>query len=349
MEFEIFKTGTHTSDKGVTKTYTQDDLNFIASSYLPSEHEAPIVIGHPVDNSPAFGWIESLKVVGDKLMAKAKDVVPEFKEALQKKLYKKRSVSLDADGKLRHVGFLGGAAPAVKGLADIKFSDSPSSVTFEQDLNLNEFSEISELNDKSKEEKNEKIEDPGIAKNSSLDDPAFTSSVISKLDSLKNQLSEIENSISDVSSFSDSFKPDIITNIKSQIDDLSYKFNYSEFEDKLNDKVVNQGTLTPAMKSKILDIISFINSQNFTSEFSANEFNSKIKTLFENFINSIPRIIYYENFAEKPDEDIIEDKADYSGLPVDEEASALHKKALFLMKKNDISYLSAINKLTMNN
>jgi len=49
MEFEIFKTGTHTSDKGITKTYTEEDLNFIASNYNPQEHEAPIVVGHPVD------------------------------------------------------------------------------------------------------------------------------------------------------------------------------------------------------------------------------------------------------------------------------------------------------------
>ena len=41
---------------------------------------------------------------------------------LNKGFIKKRSISLDKDGKLRHVGFLGGAAPAVKGLADIQFS-----------------------------------------------------------------------------------------------------------------------------------------------------------------------------------------------------------------------------------
>ena len=64
MEFEIFKTGTHTSDKGITKTYTEEDSNFIASNYNPQEHEAPIVVGHPVDNSPSFGWIESLKGSG---------------------------------------------------------------------------------------------------------------------------------------------------------------------------------------------------------------------------------------------------------------------------------------------
>ena len=45
MKFEIFKTGTHTSDKGIQKDYSLDDLNFIAQSYKPDEDEAPIVIG----------------------------------------------------------------------------------------------------------------------------------------------------------------------------------------------------------------------------------------------------------------------------------------------------------------
>ena len=132
-EFEIFKAGTHTSSNGTTKDYSIKDLEFIASSYNPAENEAPIVIGHPADNSPAYGWIESLKVVGDKLLAKPKEVIKEFSEAVKQGLYKKRSISLDKDGKLRHVGFLGGAAPAVKGLADIQFNE-PSAVTFEIDI-----------------------------------------------------------------------------------------------------------------------------------------------------------------------------------------------------------------------
>ena len=61
MQFEIFRTGNHTSDKGITKDYSLDDLNFIATSYNPEEDEAPIVIGHPEDNDPAFGWVSSFQ------------------------------------------------------------------------------------------------------------------------------------------------------------------------------------------------------------------------------------------------------------------------------------------------
>ena len=56
-------------------------------------HEAPVVIGHPKDNAPAFGWVEELKTDGKLLYAKFKQLVPEFIEAVkkgyvQKEIYK---------------------------------------------------------------------------------------------------------------------------------------------------------------------------------------------------------------------------------------------------------------------
>ncbi|MFA7288106.1 MAG: hypothetical protein WC055_04430 [Melioribacteraceae bacterium] len=123
MEMEIFSTGTHTSKNGVTKVYTEADLDSIAQSYNPEFHEAPITIGHPSDNSPAYGWVQSLKRTGDKLIATVSELLPEFKELLEQKLFKKRSVSLYPDGSLRHIGFLGALPPAVKGLKDLSFQD----------------------------------------------------------------------------------------------------------------------------------------------------------------------------------------------------------------------------------
>jgi hypothetical protein len=123
MEMEIFSTGTHTSKNGVTKTYTEADLDNIVNSYNPEYHEAPITIGHPSDNSPAYGWVQSLKRNGEKLIATVSDLLPEFKEMLEKKLFKKRSISLYPDGSLRHIGFLGALPPSVKGLKNLSFGD----------------------------------------------------------------------------------------------------------------------------------------------------------------------------------------------------------------------------------
>ena len=166
MEFEIFRTGKHTANNGNTKTYTEQDLDKIAESYNPKESEAPIVVGHPKDNSPAYGWIESIKRVGDRLVAKAKDIVPEFTEALKKGLYKKRSISLTPDGKLRHVGFLGAALPAVKGLADIKFNEEDQT-TYEMD-----FSESELKDDKTKAKVTQENNS-----NNSLDHSSFNDSL----------------------------------------------------------------------------------------------------------------------------------------------------------------------------
>jgi hypothetical protein len=97
-----------------------------------------VVVGHPKDNAPAYGWVESLKRDGEVLWAKLKDIVPEFREWLDKKLYKKRSISLYPDGSLRHVGFLGAVPPAVKGLPDPAFRNDGGADVTEIDLDFAE-------------------------------------------------------------------------------------------------------------------------------------------------------------------------------------------------------------------
>jgi hypothetical protein len=122
MWFEIFKSGTWKDSEGREKTWTDSDLDTIVAKYDPSD-PAPVVIGHPKDNAPAWGWIAALKRQGDTLLAQAKDLVPEFVDMLKRKLFRKRSMSVYPDLRLRHVGFLGAMPPAVKGLADIEFSE----------------------------------------------------------------------------------------------------------------------------------------------------------------------------------------------------------------------------------
>ena len=72
----------------------------------------------------------------------------------------------------------------------------------------------------------------------------------------------------------------------------------------------------------------------------------KVKLLLTDFLNSIPKIIYYENFAEKPEHIISSFSEDYSGLSLDEESAALHQKALSLMQKDNLSYEAAVIKLS---
>jgi len=118
---EIFRGGKQTDSAGTERTWTEADLERTVASYDPAKHEAPVVIGHPKDNAPAFGWIDGLKRQGAVLLARLKQVAPEFAQMVAEGKFKKRSVSFYPDGTLRHVGFLGAMPPAVKGLKDIAF------------------------------------------------------------------------------------------------------------------------------------------------------------------------------------------------------------------------------------
>jgi hypothetical protein len=118
----VFRTGRHTDSAGNIREWTEEDLDVIVGKYDPAKHEAPVVIGHPEESAPAYGWAEKLKREGQILYAKARDVVPEFADMVKRGLFKKRSISLYPDFTLRHVGFLGAVPPAVKGLPNMAFS-----------------------------------------------------------------------------------------------------------------------------------------------------------------------------------------------------------------------------------
>lgn len=137
-EIEIFAAGNHTSSNGAALAFSTSDLDAIAQSYNPQLFDAPAVVGHPRDNSPAYGWVESVRREGNKLIAKLKQVDADFQEAVKAGRYKKISASFyspDSSANpnpgsyyLRHVGFLGGMAPAVKGLKSVAFAEGEEGV-----------------------------------------------------------------------------------------------------------------------------------------------------------------------------------------------------------------------------
>ncbi len=124
MRIAVFRTGRHTDSKGNERQWTEADLDRIAAGYDPKSHEAPVVIGHPKENAPAYGWVKGLEREGDMLYAHVEPTVPEFQGWLKAGLFKKRSISLYPDMTLRHVGFLGAMPPAVKGLPDFAFAEN---------------------------------------------------------------------------------------------------------------------------------------------------------------------------------------------------------------------------------
>jgi hypothetical protein len=125
---EVFRGGRQTDSAGTERSWTEADLDHAVQNFNPAKHEPPVVIGHPKENLPAYGWVDGLKRQGLTLLARFKQVAPEFSQMVQEGRFKKRSVSFYPDGTLRHVGFLGAMPPAVKGLKDIAFGEEEIAV-----------------------------------------------------------------------------------------------------------------------------------------------------------------------------------------------------------------------------
>lgn len=139
----ILPAGRHVALDGRPVEFTEAILQEIAATYDPALHDAPLVIGHPTLNGPAYGWTRSLAVRDGMLYAEPHQVVPEFAEAANRKMYKKRSASVylpDSPGNptpgkhyLRHIGFLGAMPPAIKGIPDatLEFSEGDGALALE--------------------------------------------------------------------------------------------------------------------------------------------------------------------------------------------------------------------------
>lgn len=143
----IFRAGQQTAMSGLQLNFSESDLAAAAAAYNPELHEAPLVVGHPKSDGPAYGWVKSLAADGAGLFAEPDQVNAEFEEQVKAGAYKKVSAAFytpdhphnPAPGAyyLRHVGFLGAQPPAVKGLKGIEFAEDDQCVEVEL-----EFSEV---------------------------------------------------------------------------------------------------------------------------------------------------------------------------------------------------------------
>ena len=142
---EIFRPGRHTDDQGIAHHFSEADVDGMAASYNPALREAPLTVGHPKDNLPAYGWVKAVsRNAAGVLAITPHNVEPQFAEMVADKRFPKRSASFyppqapnnPTPGKwyLRHVAFLGAQPPAIAGLKDIQFSedDAGGAVSFSE-------------------------------------------------------------------------------------------------------------------------------------------------------------------------------------------------------------------------
>lgn len=129
--FAIFKAGVHTDSSGRVVRISVEDLQQIANAYEPALAAAPLVVGHPELDMPAYGWVKRLTVEGEELLAEAEDVAAEFAAMVNQRRFPNRSAAIFLENTpgnpkpgqkyLKHVGFLGAAPPAIRGLKPVTF------------------------------------------------------------------------------------------------------------------------------------------------------------------------------------------------------------------------------------
>lgn len=135
---EILKVGPVTAKNGIRYNFSEHDLQHMIDVYNPNLYRAPLVIGHPSEQAPAYGYVKALSYANGKLLAEPVQVDPQFSEMVNSGKYLSLSASFyapHAPGNpkpgttyLRHVGFLGAAPPAVKGLAFPQFAEGNNNI-----------------------------------------------------------------------------------------------------------------------------------------------------------------------------------------------------------------------------
>lgn len=125
--FDFFRVGRHVAMNGMSLEFAESDLDQICRNYR-FQNPAPLVIGHPELDSPAFGSVEEIFHKNGSLYAVAvcgRTLLSLVKSGRFKNRSAKFAKAPSLPGlSLRHIGFLGAAAPAVRGLSPLSFSSN---------------------------------------------------------------------------------------------------------------------------------------------------------------------------------------------------------------------------------
>ena len=135
----LARPGRFTDMHGQDVELTPALLAQLAASYDPAIYQAPLVVGHPKANAPAFGWLDAIEATPEGLFGTPINVDPFFADAVRSGRYPKRSLSFwPADHPqsptpgqpyIRHLGVLGAVPPAIPGLRGADLADPDAGIT----------------------------------------------------------------------------------------------------------------------------------------------------------------------------------------------------------------------------
>lgn len=311
----IMKVGKHTDNKGNVVEFSAADLKDIATFYNPKDHEAPLVIGHPKTDAPAYGWTHKLEFDegANELVAFADINAPEFSEAIDKKFYKKISASFypkdspqnPVQGKafgLRHIGFLGAVPPSIKGLGELRtadFSALDESVTFE-------FSE-----DKS--------------------DPASSDST------QEDRFKRLEERLAAAEARNDALEETNRKLIEAQ--KAKATAEATQANNDFAESLVTEGRLLPAHRSAVIALLN--NTPEATLEF--NEAEKSYAELLKDFLSAAPVVVDFSETATKDKAGESDPETFDYAEGTDPKAIELDQKIRAYMKAHNVSYTEAFS------
>ncbi len=326
---------------GESRTFSDGDLTATAAGYDPELFDAPAVIGHPEHNGPAWGWVESLAIKGGVLLAKLRDLDANFVEMVRAKRFKKISASFylpnsPANPKpgvfyLRHVGFLGAAAPALKDLPTVSLSEADGALIYEEAMYYHPAANLMQSGT-----------DNPI--NHAETDQMTDKSTNDDIENIKAQMAALEAENAKLKTQSSEFQEQA-TAAQTALAGRELAAKH-ESHVAFCDKLAGEGRLLPAVQAVAVAALDLIAAQESPLEFS--EGDGKVLLTADKFkaaLSSFPKIV---DFGEHSADEGKTSKSHQaitvpSGFDIDSKSAATHAKAVAYMDQHPGSeYLSAV-------
>ncbi len=369
---QIFKPGKRTAMNGAKLEISESDMVACAAAYDPAKHEAPLCVGHPKLNKPRFGGVATLDFSEGILNASPKDVLVEFAEWVERKMFPSVSASFwtpDAPGNpvpgvyyLRHVGFLGAMPPAVKGLNEhgISFADSEEGIV--------EFSELDfgGYDDMSVAKLFRNIREFFIGKFSQdeadrvLPDYQISSLEAAATEEIIEDRNESQAGAGGSASFSESRGDQVTPEQKVALEAENAKLKQQVADADERDRVaratashaghvsfaeglVKEGKLLPVSKDVVIATMDFMADQESVVEFGEGDAKKPLLDAYKASLLANPKLVEFaEVSGATGDAAGVVNFAAPSGYGVDSDRLALHTKALVYQSANKTTYEAAL-------
>ena len=360
----IFKPGRQTAMSGVTLEFSESDLEASARAYDPAKHEAPLVIGHPKHDAPAYGWVKSLAAGTDGLNAEPHQVDANFAELVTAGRYKKISASFylpDAPNNpvpgvyyLRHVGFLGAQPPAVKGLKAVAFADDPDSDVVEfsdwgMEANASLWRRMRDflLTKFGQETADQVVPDwqiESIREAAREDDDAPRAAFADPTVSPTHQPHEENHAVT----------PEEKAALEAENAQLKQRLAEADAREKASaaakrhgdhlayaEQLVGDGKLAPKHKDAVVAFLDFSDGET-ALEFGEGDAKQPLATAFKSFLGDLPKVVEFGETAtkDKAGQQAAGNSVDY-GENVDQDRLALDGKIRQYMQEHKVDYATA--------